>query len=503
MLQTAFLSVKNILRKYIESINFTNRDYLLLGFLFLVLMSLLKIINSFGIQSKYTIAFLATIYVISSFAGNHKLFREYLDSDYFRYNQVFPLSPNKLMILKVIELESVILSEYALISSFTVLLLIITGYPALMSIFSVLSITLVALCIKNIIVILNAKKVKEGYILGVIIETLKVFLVFFYFHFLISFFNSISNPDQIYSIIKNLDHLLIMDYFFSVINQLGNIQTIILLLLTYVILIAIRTFTYSKLVSLQMKETGELHSNIIRFNKIFPNNILLIKELNHLRTTSIFRTFMIRISAYILFFVFVIGFDITFNLNYVIVTIIIFFELIYMTEKVTSSYLGKEKGFVLNYIFSGTSIRNILMYRTLVYSVITIVYMVFINLIMIILFEINFLNSIELMFIIICSAPSQIYISNFFNTYKTSYINDFGIPNKKMQLIKIIIKSIIAYVTLSFVTFIPFIFDGLTGFFILLLAFTVVNLTFFYLFYIYSKIKEKELYGEYGQAYSE
>ncbi|MBZ4226407.1 hypothetical protein LAE98_30965 [Bacillus wiedmannii] len=504
MLDILLFEVKNILKKYFDALDLRKKDYIIVSILFLGLMSLLKVLNTFEIDIKYIISFLAMVYILSSFAGNNKLIRDYLESPNFFFNRLYPLSSIRIMMIKMIAFEMLYLVEYAFISSSIVVLLIFAGYSPIPSILNMLNITMLALCIKSILMILSMRKKRGFYVFKVLSESLKIFLVFFYFHYLVIFFYSISDLEHVISKMRNLSNSLLFDYYSICINSLGTLSLFLSLLCIYILLMGLRVFSYSRVIMSTTKNTKVLNPNKVGvFKKRISRNIMFIKEWRCLNEISFLSFFITRILAYVLFFIIVMSFKIKFDLSDTLIMIILFFELIYMSEKITSSYLGKERSFVLHYLFSSTPIKKIILYRTFVYFLFTAGYITIINIMVIILFEINISSSMMLIFITICSAPTQIYISNIFNTYKASYVNEFAIPNQKMTFIKILVKSSITYLTLTIITFIPLIFSNSSSVVIGMSLFLLLNIISFLILYIFTRKKERGFYGEYKAAYSE
>lgn len=501
MFYIVFYEIKNVLKKYINSLNLKNIDYLIVALFFLTLMTLFKVLNIFEVEIKYIISFLAVVYVLTSFSGNNKMVKEYIESKEFSANRLYPISSYKLMAIKTIMFEILYLIEYFLISSALALLLIITGYSPFTSIFSLLSITLLALCTKNILIIFSIRSKRKLSFLKVIMDVTIIFLTFFYFHYLTILFNSISDLNNLLDQVKDFGDLSFFNSFFIGIYYLQNASTFLLLSLTYIFFMAIRILIYSRLSELKNKVS--LHYPKIKvLNSISFSNIIIKKEMEYLNYLSFFRHYLSKIIAYLLFFVIVLIFDIKFDFSNILLAIIIFFELISMSEKITTSYLGKEKSFILHYIFSSTSIQHILLYKTFVHSMLNAIYITIVCLIVVILFEINLVNSIILVFVMLSSVPTQVYISNIFNTYKSSYMNDFGIPNKKTHIFKILIKSIISYITLAILTFTPLIFTNIASSLIIIISFLLLNIFTFLMLYIFTRRKEKDFYGEYGSAFS-
>lgn len=97
--------------------------------------------------------------------------------------------------------------------------------------------------------------------------------------------------------------------------------------------------------------------------------------------------------------------------------------------------------------------------------------------------------------LLIISQPILIFTNDSLNTFKASYINELGIPNTKMNLMKILIKLLISYIFLFSITFFPYIFNESFLATIALMSFT--NWLIFFLLYKILTKKEKELYGEY------
>ncbi len=503
MLYPFYLEIKNVLKKYYESLDLRRKDFILVVLIFFTLMVLMKILNTFNLDLIYIITFLGVVYVFSSFSGNNKILLEYINSDKFHFSRVFPISNFRLMGIQTTKFEIIYIAEYVSISVSLMLLLIITGYPPLATIFSLINITLVALCIRCIILILNSRKKRDFLFLKVTIDTIKIFMIFIYFHYITVFFYSLLDPQQILSKIKNIKNTAIFEQFFFWFAHLEKVSLLIFLILIYCLLIITRIYIYSLIFESQLNdnEVNRLYK-IHFFEKILSRNIFLKKEWRELQSISFFNLVTSRIIAYTIFLIITITFNIKFNLSPVIILIISLFELIYISEKISSSYLGKEKGFITNYIFSNTSISKIILYKTIIHTLIIAIYITIINGVMIISFQYNLLNSINLIVILLFSTPTQVYISNFFNTYKTSYQNEFGIPNKKMQFIKTLVKSLLGYMTLSILTFVPLVFDNSTGFFIGIFSFLLLNISTLFVIYMFTIKKGRGFYGEYEQVYS-
>lgn len=495
MISILYLESKNVILQYLDSLKFNKKDFLISAILFLSILAVFKFLEVFDVNLNYIQLFILLIYILSAFVGSKDWLKDYFKSHSFTLNYIYPLSKFKLFLIKIFKFEIIDIFDYSIISSLLILILYLAGYSFSKAFIGILCITLCSLSLKTICSFFTFNIIKNIIGIKVLLETIKLFLLFYYFHYLFNFFNLIYengkiNFNKIFNIFR-IDISLIDISIFNFSNSFFTLKTMIVLFFCYLVFIFFKILIYSKtLVTLSVKQNQS--STISLY---FIRNISILKEVRALGEINFWTFLLSKIISLLLFLLLAKFLVLEFNISFTVLLIIAFIECTNISDKITKSYIAKEKHFVLNYLFSNTSLLDVLKKRTLLYSFFTLPYWIIYVAILFFVFNLSYLSYFIMLGLLIISQPILIFTNDSLNTFKASYINELGIPNTKMNLMKILIKLLISYIFLFSITFFPYIFNESFLATIALMSFT--NWLIFFLLYKILTKKEKELYGEY------
>lgn len=508
MLHLIQLEIKNIFKQYLSSLNLTNLDYLIYCGIALSITVIFKILHTFDVNLEYIFLVISAITIICTFSGGNDLIFKHIKSREYRLSTLYPIIHIKLLSIKLVKFEFIFFIEYMFALIPISISLMVVGYSISLVFISMSSLIITCACLKNFLLIISIFKTKnKSRYLKIFIGFIYISITFYYFHYLTIFSNLVltflqngkypktnlfSNLSENFNI-KNIYYCILCNY-----------KYLFAILFIYFLFLFIKTIIYSKYSSNSNIPVNKKRVEILNFDVVRSKiqNIMLLKELFSIKNENFFEFIINRVFSYILFTAVCILFDLKFNFQNILIYIILMFEIIHVSEKISSSFLGKEKSFIINYMFSDYSLNKLLSFRIKIYSLIVFLYITFINLLIIIILNLNFKEFILLFGTISLLIVPQVAVINIFNTYKSSYINDLGIPNKKSNFIKIMIQSVINYLNFLVISIVPILFSGTLNIIIQVLIIAIVNVLYLLFLWGFAKLKEGDFYGEFKVAFS-
>lgn len=500
MFYLLYLETKGLLKQFVNSLNIKKNDCLIYFMFVLTLVFFGKVAFIFKLKLGYIVLLLFFLAIVFGSLEYSKQIVEIITSKKNNESKIYPINNFKLISIKMFRYEILALVQYLFVAIPLYLILAVVGYDLYSVGKSFIFSINVFLFFYSIISLFKVGKIKfESQILKVIMGVVYIsipYLFIFYSNKAISFLIDVANNSTNLKLV--ISKISVLDLFYNIVT----IKKYLIMLFMYVLLTVIRLFIYKSISQNNKKENNKFKIKLLEKYKC--NNIVVRKEVSNLLLGKFDNFLFFRIISYSIFaimlIVFKYGFGKYIEIKYNLLLFVFIFDISKVSEEITKNYIGKEKKYILQYMFSDYSLINVLKNRIKIYSFILIIYTVFIEIIMGLSVNENIHN---ILLMIILSVPiiiNFIFTNELFNTYKTSYINELAIPNKKSTFIKVICEAILCYLMLPIIIFVPYI---PLGNYVALIQITLVyfvNIIYFIILMIFTKTKEGELYGEFKYA---
>lgn len=501
MIYLLYIETKGLVKQFLNSLSLKNGDYLIGTIFLLTITSILKILQIFNVDINYIMIGMLVVSIAIAMLDNSKLIIKLFESKNYIFTKVYPINEYKIVTIKVLKYDIISFIQFFILMIPLTIIIILVGYDLLVITKAFIFSIATFIFSNGFISIFNIYKSQfENKVIKIIINSILVAIPYMFIYYSAKVFSLlidlIDRKENISTF--NMKSLNVI----NISKDLIQINYFSLLIIMSLAILIIRIYSYMKISEKYKKNFKK--EKIKKISNINIKNIIIRKEIYGLLNEKGIYYLIDRLISYGIFgivFMFV-NTKLNINIQANLLFIILMYEIALVSEKLTENYLGKEGDFAIQYIYSNYSILKIIAKRTVIYVCIAMIYLTLMEIIISTIFNLNIYDFIINLIISILFTISFITTCNIFNTYKSSYKNELGIPNKKVSFIKMICETSFCYLSLPVITFIPFI-DGIKYKGLIIIVFiTIISFIYVTILNIFAKLKEGEFYGEFKGAFS-